>query len=65
MYMPKRPRSPFFRPYQPFAGFIGDRRPHASTVPSAADFCSSALPSGIQSPCVFSIACRSSIALRW
>ena len=64
MYMPKRPRSPFFRPYQPFAGFFGDR-PHASTVPSAADFCSSALPSGIQSPCFFSIACRSSIALRW
>src|SRR4029077_10989408 len=61
MYMPKRPRRPFFKPYQPPTGFFGDR-PHASTVPSAAGFCSSALPSGIQSPCFFSIAARSSIA---
>src|SRR5438132_5789240 len=64
MYMPKRPRSPFFSPYQPLTGFFGDR-PHASTVPSTAGFCSSALPSGIQSPWFFSIACRSSIARRW
>src|SRR5205807_821798 len=63
IYMPKRPRSPFFSPYQPLTGFFGDR-PHASTVPSAAGFCSSALPRGIQSPCFSSIACRSSMALR-
>ena len=37
-------------------------RAHASTVPAAAGFCSSALPSSIQSPCALSIACRSSIA---
>src|SRR5450759_515147 len=61
MYMPKRPRNPFFRPYQPPTGFFGDL-PHASTVPSAAGFCSSALPSGTQSPCFLSIAWRSSIA---
>src|SRR4030088_1184721 len=47
-YMPKRPRKPFFSPYQPPTGFL-DERAHASTVPSAAGFCSSALPSGIQS----------------
>src|SRR5205823_13147066 len=52
-YMPKRPRRPFFRPYQPPTGFF-DERPQASTVPSAAGFCSSALPSGIQSPCFLS-----------
>src|SRR4029077_13275679 len=48
MYMPNRPRSPFFRPSHPPPGFWGER-PHASTVPSAAASCSSALPSGIQS----------------
>src|SRR2546430_16269648 len=64
MYIPKRPRRPFFRPYQPLTGFFGDR-PHASTVPSAAGFCSSALPRGIQSPYFLSIASRSSIARRW
>src|SRR5437879_12373814 len=58
-YMPKRPRKPFFSPYQPPTGFFGDRA-QASTVPSAAGFCSSALPSGIQSPCCLSILCRSS-----
>src|SRR6476661_10372134 len=58
-YMPKRPRRPFFRPYQPPTGFFGER-PHASTVPSTAGFCSSALPSGIQSPCFLSIVCKSS-----
>ena len=42
-----------------------DERPHTSTVPSAAGFCSSALPSGIQSPCFLSIACRSSMQRRW
>jgi ABC-2 type transport system permease protein len=61
MYMPKRPRSPFLRPYQPPTGLSGER-PQASTVPSLAGFCSSALPSSIQSPCATSIACRSSIA---
>ncbi len=55
MYIPNRPRSPFFKPYQPFTGFFGER-PHASTVPSAAGFCSSVLPSSIQSPCSRSIA---------
>src|SRR3977135_4346103 len=49
MYMPKRPRRPFFKPYQPPTG-LSDARPQASTVPSAAGFCSSAEPSGIQSP---------------
>src|ERR1700686_1874496 len=58
-YIPKRPRKPFFSPYQPPTGFFGERA-HASTVPSAAGFCSSALPSGIQSPCCLSILCRSS-----
>ena len=43
-YIPKRPRSPFFRPYQPLTGLVLER-PQASTVPSAAGFCSSALPS--------------------
>src|SRR6266550_7461983 len=61
MYMPNRPRRPFLSPYQPPTGFFEDL-PQASTVPSAAGFCSSALPSGIQSPCFLSIACRSSIA---
>src|SRR5207342_1528341 len=41
MYTPNRPRRPFFRPYQPPSGLSSDR-PHASTVPSAAGFCSSA-----------------------
>ena len=36
----------------------------ASTVPGAASFCSSAAPSAIQSPCLRSIAWRSSIARR-
>src|SRR6267143_1146579 len=58
-YIPKRPRKPFFSPYQPPTGFLGERA-QASTVPSAAGFCSSALPSGIQSPCCLSILCRSS-----
>src|SRR3979411_2748704 len=58
-YIAKRPRKPFFSPYQPPTGFFGERA-HASTVPSAAGFCSSALPSGIQSPCCFNILCRHS-----
>src|ERR1700693_5407895 len=57
-YIPNLPRSPFLSPYQPPTGFFGER-PHASTVLSAAGFCSSALPSGIKSPCCLSIACRS------
>src|SRR3989454_10961258 len=57
-YTPKRPRKPFLSPYQPPIGFFGDR-PQASTVPSVAGFCSSALPSAIQSACFLSIACRS------
>src|SRR2546423_1257222 len=64
MYMPKRPRRPFLRPYQPPTGLSGER-PQASTVPSAAGFCSSALPSGIQSPFAFSMAWRSSMARSW
>jgi serine/threonine protein kinase len=48
MYMPNRPRNPFFRPYQPLAGFFAER-PHSSTVPGFAGFCSSADPSSIQS----------------
>ena len=40
MYTPNRPRRPFFRPYQPPRGFESER-PHASTVPSGAGFCSS------------------------
>src|ERR1700674_4461920 len=63
MYMPNLPRKPFLSPYQPPTGFFGDR-PHAPTVPSAAGFCSSALPRGIQSPCFLSMACRSSSARR-
>ncbi len=50
MYMPKRPRRPFFSPYQPPIGLPGER-PQASTVPCFASFCSSAEPSGTQSPC--------------
>ncbi len=61
MYMPNLPRSPFFKPYQPPSGLSSDRA-QASTVPSFAGFYSSALPSSIQSPCAFSMACRSSIA---
>src|SRR3984893_2625667 len=64
MYMPKRPRRPFLRPYQPPTGLSGER-PQASTVPSAAGFCSSPLPSGIQSPFAFSMAWRSSMARSW
>jgi hypothetical protein len=64
LYIPKRPRRPFFKPYQPFTGFFGDRA-RASTVPSATGFCSSALPRGIQSACFLSIAWRSSMARRW
>ena len=41
------------------------RGPSASTVPSAAGFCSSAAPRATQSPCALSQACRSSIARRW
>src|SRR3989441_10028895 len=48
-YIPNLPRRPFFSPYHPPTGFLEDR-PHASMVPSAAGFCSSALPSNIQSP---------------
>ncbi len=39
--------------------------PTPRPCPSAAGFCSSALPSGIQSPCSFSIACRSSMQRNW
>jgi hypothetical protein len=60
-YMPNRPRKPFLSPYQPPRG-LSDERAHASTVPSFAGFCSSALPSSTQSPRDSSIACRSSIA---
>ena len=63
-YMAKRPRRPFLSPYQPPTGLSGERA-HASTVPSAAGFCSSALPRSIQSPCSFSIAWRSSSARSW
>ena len=41
-YIPKRPHKPFLSPYQPPTGFFGERA-QASTVPSAASFCSSAL----------------------
>src|SRR6185503_11990239 len=51
-------------PYQPPTGLLSER-PHASTVPSAAGFCSSAPPRSIQSPCFLSIAWRSSIARFW
>ena len=61
MYTPNRPRRPFLSPYQPPTG-LSSARPHASTDPSGAGFCSSAPPSGIQSPCALSIAWRSSIA---
>ena len=40
-------------------------RAQASTVPSAAGFCSSALPSGTQSPAASSMACRSSMQRSW
>ena len=63
-YIAKRPRKPFLSPYQSPTGLSGERA-QASTVPSAAGFCSSALPSGIQSPCALSIACRSSSARSW
>src|SRR6185437_14628874 len=61
MYTPNRPRRPFLSPYQPPTGLSSDR-PHASTEPSGAGFCSSAPPSGIQSPWALSMAWRSSIA---
>jgi hypothetical protein len=61
--VPEAARRPFFSPYRPPTG-LSDDRAHASTVPSFAGFCSSALPSGIQSPRAFSIECRSSIARR-
>ena len=61
MYTPNRPRRPFLSPYQPPSGFDSER-PHASTDSSGAGFCSSAPPSGIQSPCAVSIAWRSLIA---
>ncbi len=63
-YIPNRPRYPFLSPYHPPAGLLGDR-PQASTVPSAAGFCSSALPSSIQSPCAFNILCKSSMQRKW
>jgi hypothetical protein len=47
--------------YQPPTGLSADR-PQASTAPSAAGFFSSAAPSGTQSPCSFSQACRSLMA---
>src|SRR3989475_2630284 len=58
MYMPNRPRSPFFSPYHPPTGYFDDR-PHASIVPSAAGICSSALPRSIHSPRDLSIECKS------
>src|ERR1700690_1140359 len=61
MYTPNRPRRPFLRPYQPPTG-LSVERPHASTVPSGAGFCSSAPPSATQPPCALSQAWRSSIA---
>src|ERR1700680_4834342 len=62
-YMPKRPRRPFFNPYHPPTGLLAER-PHASTVPSFTGFCSSALPSSIQSPCFLSISCKSCMQRR-
>ncbi len=56
--------SPLRVPYQPPTGLASDR-PQASTVPSGAGFCSSAPPSGTQSPCSPSHAARSSMARRW
>ena len=44
---------------------FSDERPHASTVPSTAGFCSSAEPSGTQSPRALSMACRSSRHRSW
>ena len=55
---------PFRVPYQPPTGLASDL-PQASTVPSGAGFCSSAPPSGTQSPCSPSHAARSSMARRW
>ena len=55
MYTPNRPRRPFLRPYQPPSGLSAER-PQASTLPSGAGFCSSAPPSGTQSPFSLSIA---------
>jgi hypothetical protein len=53
-YIANRPRNPFFNPYQPPTGLFGERA-QASTVPSAAGFCSSALPSSIQPPSFLSM----------
>ena len=58
---PEPSAEPFLEPV-PAAHRVVGRPPHASTVPSFAGFCSSALPSSTQSPCATSIACRSSIA---
>jgi hypothetical protein len=49
---------------QPPTG-LSSERPQVSTVPAAAGFCSSALPSGIQSRWSTSMAWRSSMQLRW
>src|SRR5664279_2156959 len=54
IYIPNLPRNPFFSPYHPPTGFL-EERPQASTVPSFAGFCSSALPRSIQSPCFLSL----------
>ena len=59
-YTPNLPRKPFFNPYHPPTG-LSSARPQASTVPCLAGFCSSAPPKSIQSPCDFSMACRSGI----
>ena len=61
MYMPKRPRRPFFMPYQPPTG-LSAQRPHASPVPGFAGFCSLALPSSTRSQRAFNIADRSPMA---
>ena len=61
MYIPKRPRRPFFSPYQPPIGLAGDR-PHASTVPSAASRCSSALRNAWSQPSCSNRACDYSMA---
>jgi hypothetical protein len=60
---PEPPTQALFKPYHPPTGFF-DERPQASTVPSAAGFCSSALPNSIQSPCFLSIECRSLMHLK-
>jgi hypothetical protein len=62
--MPNRPRKPFLIPYHPPTGLSAERA-QASTVPSAAGFCSSAAQSGTQSPASFNMACRSSMQRSW